>query len=237
MRTSRNGYRTGFLCLLALTLSVGSMANSEGFWSRFRGPDGFGKSAARAELVVAIYGKVLALEPDSGESLWSCATLIGWYMVPSIVAADGVVYCLGGRSGTAALAIRAGGTGDVTDTHRLWTSTKGSNVSSPVVHQSHLYWTHDQLGIAYCASVTDGKILYEQRLERAGQFYSSALLADGKLYYPTRDGKMFIRAAQPRFEQLAVNRFSGRSMYNGSPAVAGNRLLIRSDNYLYCVGK
>jgi len=194
-------------------------------------------ASGRKELVVAIYGKVMAFDPDSGESLWSCATDIGWYMVPSIVAADGVVYCLGGRSGTAALAIRAGGSGDVTDTHRLWTSTKGSNVSSPVVHQGHLFWTHDQLGIAYCASLADGKIVYEQRLERAGQFYSSALLADGKLYYLTREGKVFVLAARPRFEQLSVNSFSGRSVYNGSPAVVGNRLLIRSDKYLYCVGK
>ena len=57
--------------------------------------------SGRKELVVATQGTVLAFDPESGEQLWSCKTDIGWYMVPSVVASDGIVYCLGGRSGTA----------------------------------------------------------------------------------------------------------------------------------------
>ncbi|MCU0874222.1 MAG: PQQ-binding-like beta-propeller repeat protein, partial [Pirellulaceae bacterium] len=193
-------------------------------------------ASGREELIVPVQGSVLAFAPDSGESLWSCKTDIGWYMVPSVVAADGVVYCLGGRSGTAALAVRAGGSGDVTATHRLWTSLKGSNVSSPIYLDGHLYWTHESREIAYCAKAGTGEIVYEQRLERAGQFYASALLADGRLYYVTRSGKTFVLAAKPQFEQLAVNDLSDRGVFNASPAVSGNRLLIRSDKFLYCVG-
>ena len=73
----------------------------------------------------------LGVNPDSGEQLWSCATDIGWYMVPSIVNDKDVVYCIGGRGSGGALAVRAGGSGDVTLTHRLWRSNKGSNVPSP----------------------------------------------------------------------------------------------------------
>jgi outer membrane protein assembly factor BamB len=192
--------------------------------------------SGRPELIVPVQGKVLAFDPDTGKPLWSCSTDIGWYMVPSAVAADGVVYCLGGRSGTAALAVRAGGGGDVTGSHRLWTSLKGSNVSSPVYHDGHLYWVHEQRGIAYCAKAADGEVVYEQRLDGAGQFYASALLANGRLYYLTRQGKTFVLAAMPRFEQLAVNDLADRSVFNGSPAVAGDRLLIRSDKFLYCMG-
>jgi outer membrane protein assembly factor BamB len=193
--------------------------------------------SGRDELVVATQGKILAFEPLTGKSLWSCDTGITWYMVPSVVAADGVVYCLGGRSGVASLAVRAGGEGDVTDTHRLWTSQKGSNVSSPIYHEGHLYWVNDSRETAYCAKADSGEIVYEQRLERAGQFYASPLLANGKLYYLSRDGKTFVLAAKPEFEQLAVNQLRDRSIFNGSPAVSGNRLLIRSDKFLYCVGK
>jgi hypothetical protein len=53
----------------------------------------------------------------------------------------------------------------------------------------------------------------------------------------TRNGKTFVLAAEPEFEQLAVNDLSGRGPFNGSPAVAGKRLLLRSDKYLYCLGK
>jgi outer membrane protein assembly factor BamB len=193
--------------------------------------------SGRQELIVAVQGKILAFDPAAGEPLWSCQTDISWYMVPSVVAADGVIYCLGGRSGTAALAVRAGGSGEVTETHRLWTSKKGSNVSSPVYLDGHLYWMHENLGIAYCAQAATGEVVYEQRLDRAGQVYASALLAAGRLYYVTRQGKTFVLAAKPQFEQLAVNDLSDRGVFNGSPAVAGNRLLIRSDKYLYCVGK
>jgi hypothetical protein len=194
-------------------------------------------ASGREELIVPVQGSVLAFDPDSGEPLWSCKTDIGWYMVPSVVAADGVIYCLGGRSGTAALAIRAGGRGDVTETHRLWTSVKGSNVSSLVYLDGHLYWAHESREIAYCVKAATGEVVYERRLDRAGQFYASALLADGRLYYVNRDGKTFVLAAKPQFEQLAVNDLSDRSVFNASPAVVGNRLLLRSDKYLYCVGK
>lgn len=192
--------------------------------------------SGRTELIIATQGKVLAFDPQKGTPLWSCRTDIGWYMVPSIVEADGIVYCLGGRSGIAALAVRAGGSGDVTQTHRLWTSQKGSNVSSPVFLDGHLYWMHEQRGTAYCAKADTGEIVYEKRLERAGQVYSSALLADGKIYYLTRDGKTFVIAAKPEFEQLAANDLRDGSIFNGSPAVDGNRLLIRSDLFLYCIG-
>ncbi len=194
-------------------------------------------ASGRREVVVATQGSVLAFDPASGRPLWSCKTDIGWYMVPSAVAADGVIYCLGGRSGTAALAIRAGGSGDVTETHRLWTSRKGSNVSSPVHLDGHIYWMHENLGIAYCASAATGEIVYEERLQRAGQVYASALLAAGRLYYVNRSGQTFVLAAKPKFEQLAVNDLADRGLFNASPAVAGSRLLLRSDKYLYCVGK
>jgi hypothetical protein len=95
---------------------------------------------------------------------------------------------------------------------------------------------HEQRGTAYCAKAETGEVVYEKRLERAGQVYSSALLADGKIYL-TREGKTFVIAAKPEFEQLAANDLRDRSTFNGSPAVDGNRLLIRSDKFLYCIGR
>ena len=75
------------------------------------------QKAGEDELVVATApAKVLRISILKREKrLWSCDTDITWYMVPSPVAADGVVYFLGGRSGTAALAVRTGGRGDVTE--------------------------------------------------------------------------------------------------------------------------
>jgi len=188
------------------------------------------------ELVVATHGKVFAFDPQTGEQLWSCDTDITWYMVPCAVAADGIVYVLGGRSGTAALAVRTGGRSDVTATHRLWTSNKGSNVTSPVFLDGHLYWMHENLSIAYCAHAETGELVYEKRVNRAGQIYSSALLADGRIYYLNRSGRTFVVPAKPEFELLATNELRDGGVFNSSPAVTGKQLLIRSDNFLYCIG-
>jgi len=190
----------------------------------------------KTELVLAIMGKVLGFDPDTGSSLWSCATGIGWYMVPSLVNSNDVVYCIGGRTG-GSLAVRAGGRDDVTQSRRLWTLNKGSNVPSPILHNGHLYWLHENLGIVYCAEAATGKVVYEERIEGAGQFYASPVLADDKLYCISRRGAVFILAAKPQFEQLARNELSDRSSFDASPTVEGNRLLIRSDKFLYCVGE
>uniref|UniRef100_A0A7C4QJB3 Serine/threonine protein kinase n=1 Tax=Schlesneria paludicola TaxID=360056 RepID=A0A7C4QJB3_9PLAN len=190
----------------------------------------------KPELVVAVLGKLLGFDPLTGTPLWSCNNDINWYIAPSPVAHAGIVYSLGGRSGVAAVAVRTGGTGDVTQTHRLWTGMKGSNVSSPVFHEGHLYWMRDNAGIAYCAEAQTGKIVYEERLGGDSQTYASPVLADGKLYYVSRSGRTFVLKAEPQFEQLAVNDLSDGSTFDASPAVAGNRIYLRSDRFLYCVG-
>ncbi len=199
-------------------------------------PVGGGKT----ELVIASYMKLLAFDPATGKPLWSCATDINWYMVPSLVAHQGIVYCIGGRSG-GSLAVRAGGQGDVTGTHRLWTGRKGSNVSSPLIHEGHLYWMNDNNESAYCAEAQTGNLVYEQQIGRAGQVYASPVLAGGKIYYVTRNGRTFVVAAKPAYELLANNETADRgtdgSTFNASPAIAGSQLFLRSDRFLYCLGR
>ncbi len=192
-------------------------------------------AGGKRELVMAMFGKVLGFDPDTGQNLWSCDTGIGWYMVPSLANEGDMVYCIGGRTG-GALAVRAGGRGDVTASRRLWTLSKGSNVSSPLLYQGHLYWFHENLGIAYGIDAASGKVVFEERLNRAGQIYGSPVLASGRIYGFTRNGTGFVLAARPQFEQLARNELGDRSSFDASPAVDGNRLLVRSDKFLYCLG-
>ncbi|MBI2924364.1 MAG: PQQ-like beta-propeller repeat protein [Verrucomicrobia bacterium] len=122
--------------------------------------------------------------------------------------------------------------------HGLWRLSKGSNVSSPVYHDGHLYFAHENLGVVNCVEARTGKIVYEERLTPSpGQIYSSPVLADGKLYYVSRRGSVFVLAAKPTFEQLARNDLGDRTTFNASPALADGRLLLRSDQFLYCIGQ
>lgn len=189
----------------------------------------------KAEVVMSSQGRVMGIDPESGEVLWTCQGLRN-YACPTPVAHAGVVYVVGDRFQPTALAIRAGGRGDVTNSHVLWRVNKGPVVPSPVYHDGHLYFAHDTLRIAYCLDARDGKVVYEERLRPESDIlYPSPVLADGKLYYLSRDGRGFVLKAGPEYEVLAANERLERSAFNASPAVAGGRLLLRSDRHLYCI--
>lgn len=190
-----------------------------------------------SEVVVSSRNELLAFDPATGQKLWSCAGIQD-YVCPSVVSHEGVVYAIGGRKGTA-LAVKAGGRGDVTATHRLWTANKGSNVSSPVYYEGHLYFLHESRGFAYCLNAKTGETVYEQRLEPRpkDRIYASPLVADGKIYVVDRSGGTYVLPAKPEFRILAYNAPLDDSVLNGSPVPAGpGKLLLRSDKFLYCIG-
>jgi outer membrane protein assembly factor BamB len=197
------------------------------------------KAGGREEAVVAAMGNVFAFDVKTGTPLWSCKTDIPWYMVPSMVTQGDMIYCIGGRGDTnGSMAIKAGGKGDVTASHRLWhIRGKGSNVTSPVLHEGHLYFMNDVLGIAYCLNAKSGDVVYQERVDGASQVYASPILAEGRIYYVSRDGRTAVVAAAPSYELLASNDLRDRTMFNASPAAADGRLYLRSEQYLYCVGK
>ncbi len=182
--------------------------------------------------------KILGLDPKTGEELWNCEGIPDGYICPTLVAHGDVVYAIGGRKNTA-IAVRAGGRGDVTDSHVLWTTGKGSNVSSPVYLDGHLYWFHESRGMAYCLDATTGEVVYEERLEpRPGLIYSSVTAADGKLYAPSQENGTYVLAAAPKFKQLAVNVLEGdKTRTNASIVVSENQLLLRTDKAIYCIGR
>jgi outer membrane protein assembly factor BamB len=193
------------------------------------------EAGGRQELVVSVQGRVLAYDPQTGKELWSCEG-IDDYICPSVIAHDGVVYVIGGRTNTA-LAIRAGGTGDVTATHALWHLNRGSNVSSPVYHAGHLYWASESRGIFYCVNAKDGKLVYEERLRPSpDRIYASPVLADGKLYLVSQTDGTYVIDAKPEYKLLARNSLGDESVFNASPAVADGRMFLRSDRALYCIG-
>lgn len=194
----------------------------------------------RRELVLMTQDRLLAFDPSNGKPLWYCAgSQPPRYICPSAIADNGIVYALHGLHGPLA-AVRAGGRGDVTGSQQLWqVPKKGSNVPSPVLHDGHLYWVKEDGGIAYCVDAKSGKLVYQERLNPGpGLIYASPLAADGKLYYVSREKGTYVLAAKPTFDLLAHNVISSDdSVFNGSPAVTEGRLLLRSDRFLYCVGR
>lgn len=189
------------------------------------------------ELVVSHRGKIWGLEPDTGERQWECDG-IDDYVCPAVIAHDGIVYVTAGRRRPQFIAVRAGGRGDVTDTHVLWEMRATPKVSTPVYYEGYLYWvTHS--GVAGCANAKTGDIVYEESLDLKGsrdKVYASPVVGDGKLFGVSREDGAFVLAVGPEFELLARNHLDDSSVFNATPTISDGQLLLRSDRFLYCIG-
>ncbi|HEX3151414.1 MAG TPA: PQQ-binding-like beta-propeller repeat protein [Gemmataceae bacterium] len=223
--------------MLALKQSDGKEAwkfpGTGGAWGSpmlVQGPDG------KTVVVLSLAGKtgkIVGVDPDTGKKVWSCEGNNDGYVCTSVISNDGVIYAIGGRVNHS-VAVKAGGQGDVTP---IWTSKLDSRVNSPIYHEGHLYWLNEQKGQAYCLDAATGKEVYAERLPGVGNAYASGVFADGKIYYLTNTGTTFVVAAKPKYELIATNKLDDTARTNASPVVDNGRLLIRTDKYLYCVGK
>ena len=195
-------------------------------------------AGGRSDLALAVPGEMWGLNPDTGKLRWFAQTGITGNVSPSLVAADGIVYATGGYPRQGTIAARAGGKGDVTQTNVLWSSQSASYVPSPVVCQGHLYIISDQ-GSAICLEARTGKLVYKERLPgvTGGKpFYASVVLAGGHLYATSRRNGTFVVQAAPTFTLLAQNRLADDDTdFNGTPAITGKQLFLRSNRYLYCI--
>jgi outer membrane protein assembly factor BamB len=210
---------------------VWRIENVEASWTTpIVAPSGDG----RDELIVSYKEHVRGFDPNTGSELWNCEGVQD-YVVPCVVVNDGIAYVLGGRKNQS-MAIRLGGTGDITESHRIWETNIGANVTSPVYHEGHLYWISDR-GIANCTNAATGESVYRERVSTSDRVYASTLLAGNRMYLTTRDNGVFAVALGPEYNELAHNVIDGDdSSFNATPAVIGDQLLFRTNQYLYCIG-
>ncbi len=224
--------------LVALDAQTGDQVwRTDGMRSSWNTPALVQTADGETELVVSVQKWLLGFDPSTGKELWRCNG-VPTYACPSVVSHAGVIYVTGGRGTQYTFAVRAGGRGDVTETHELWRVAKGSNVSSPVYHEGHLYLASDQRGIAFCFDAEDGQLLYQQRLQPTpGRIYSSPLLVGGNLYYPSQYNGTYVVAAKPTFELVAHNTVDDDARTNACPVAHNGQLLLRNDKFLYCIGR
>jgi outer membrane protein assembly factor BamB len=185
------------------------------------------------ELVLGVPDKVKAFDPRTGTELWSCVGLGKLVYTTPVAMADGIVVVLSGYGGPA-LAVKAGGKGDVTKTHRLWLQGKGNpqRIGSPVIVGEHCYLLNEQ-DVAVCFDVKTGKEVWRERLP--GTSWSSMVVVGERIYVTNQGGDCYVIAASPKFQQLAVNKLGERVL--SSPAMADGEIFIRSYQHLWCIGE
>ncbi len=193
------------------------------------------------EMILAVDSEVWSLDPAKGSFNWFAFTGVGGSNVsPSVIAANDAVFAFGGYPRQTGIALQLGGKDDVSESNKLWTSTRSPYVASPVHHKGHLYWM-DRSGYAVCLDAKTGREVYRERLQSTRgvpKFYASSIVADGKIISVSRNAGAFVLEAKPRFKQLAQNKFaSDRTVFNASPALVNGCLYLRSDSHLYCIGQ
>ena len=194
------------------------------------------RAGDREELIVNSQRQVWAYDPRSGEPLW-WARGTTREVIPTPVAGHGLVFCSSGRAGPT-LAIRPGGTGDVTDTHVVWSMPKGSPfVPSPLLVGDVLYLVNDMQSIVTAYRATTGEVLFQGRLgvaQREG-FSASPVHVDGQVFFTNDQGETFVLAAGDEFTLLHVNTLGERTL--ASPALVDGRWYFRTARELLAIGE
>ena len=134
------------------------------------------------------------------------------------------------------LAIRLGGSGDMTEKSVKWKYHRGiPQLPSPLVYQNVLYMVNDAGGIVTMLNPDTGELLLQGRLPGGSDtFYASPVAADGKVFIPSEKGMVFVLPPGPKLEPLAVNDL-GDGIY-ATPALLDGRIYLRTLNTLYCFG-
>jgi outer membrane protein assembly factor BamB len=138
-------------------------------------------------------------------------------------------------SRNALLAVKLGGSGDVTNTHVLWRFEKSlPDVPAPLVYRNVVFLFRSG-GIATTLDAQTGKVLKQARLTGALEdYYASPIGVDGKVYIASEHGKVVVLRAAGDWEILAINDFD--SEIYATPAVIEGRMYIRTRDALYAIG-
>ncbi len=198
------------------------------------------KSDGGKELIVASTAGITAYNPADGKANW-------WYtwkfagmplrtVSSPILAGSLVIAASGDGSGDRdVIAVKLGDQGDVTNTNLVWENRQKRYfpyVPCFLAGGNHLYSVSDT-GFAACHDTQTGQEVWRESLCKEG-FTASPILVDGKVYAVAKNGVVYVCEAAPKFKLLARNRIG--DAVSSTPAVSDNRLFLRDETYLYCVG-
>jgi outer membrane protein assembly factor BamB len=195
------------------------------------------RAKGRDELIMSGPNQVQAFDPATGKELWHCNGMNPLvYTSPAF--GEGMIVALGGFFGSS-LAIRPGGSGDVTATERVWYEqrAKKHRIGTPIIKNGYVYFSNT-LGIAECLELTTGKTVWEERLKASGpksETWGSMVLAGDKLYVVNQSGDTLVVRAAPAYELIAANPLG--ELCNATPALSYGDIFIRTQEALWCISE
>jgi outer membrane protein assembly factor BamB len=187
--------------------------------------------------------KIRGYDPATGALLWTLGPN-SEVVVATPVVGDGMVYVTAGYPPVRPVyAIRPGQRGDLTlpDGKRAsaavaWSHARGGTyIPTPILYRGHLY-TCNNNGILTCYRADTGEQVYQTRLGEAGaSFSASPVAADGRIYFPSETGEVFVLRAGPEYGLLATNTMDEVVM--ATPAISDGLLVVRTLGHVVGLGE
>ncbi|HKY33931.1 MAG TPA: PQQ-binding-like beta-propeller repeat protein [Candidatus Polarisedimenticolia bacterium] len=198
-------------------------------------------SPSGAELITN--GRTIrAYDPATGKELWTLGPN-SEVVVATPVVEDGMTYITAGYPPVRPIyAVRAGKRGDLTLPEGLrssdavaWSHERGGTyLPTPILYRGHLYLVNNN-GLLSCYRASDGERIYQTRLGELGaSFSASPIAADGRLYFLSETGEVYVLRAGPDFELLATNRMEETVM--ATPAASDGLLVVRTLGHVVGIG-
>ena len=176
--------------------------------------------------------RLIAFDPKTGDTVWTCSGL-SLLSYNSPLVSPAAVVGMSGYHGPA-IAVKTGGKGDVTESHRLWwhQNKNPQRVGSGVIVDGNIYILNEN-GIAWCLDLESGEKLWEHRL--GGKTWASMSHVDGRLYVSNEDGTTYVLEVNPEeCKVIAENHLD--ELTRASHAFTNGQVFIRTYKQLWCIG-
>lgn len=211
-------------------------------WKRPRSVEARVSHSFATPTVAMVNGKAQVMAPgpdhfaaydlETGAELWRVKAP-GWSVVPQPTLGHGLVIYNHDYDNPELIAIKLGGTGDVTDSHIAWRLKRGApSTPSPLLVGDELYFVSDN-GIASCVDAKTGESHWMERL--GGNYSASPVLANGRILLLNEAGLATWIKVGRKFEVLGTNQVPGRTF--ATPAFADGVMYLRTDEYLYKISQ
>jgi len=189
------------------------------------------------EIVITGGDCITGHDPATGAELWRGGGFNtdknpAYRVIASPVVFDDVVYAP--TRVRPLIAFRAGGRGDISQSHKLWSFPNGPDVPTPVTDGKYFYSVNDR-GIVWCLNARTGEEIWGGKRIKPAVYSSSPVLADGKIYIGNEEGLTTVLQAGPEFRVMAENDLNDYML--SSPAISDQHILIRTAAFLYSIGK
>jgi outer membrane protein assembly factor BamB len=202
------------------------------------------RNQLRTEIVTLGSDKVRSYDLD-GNLLWSL-TGMSSITIATPYEHDGLLYISSGYVQDPLrpiYAIRPGAEGDISlaegessNASIVWRGEQAAPYNpTTLVYRDRLYVLYDR-GLLACFNPRDGSVVYDQqRIPDGRAFTASPWAYGGKVYCLNEDGVTFVVEAGDKFNLLHTNALAEDDMCMATPALAGDRLLIRTSTRMYCI--